>query len=142
MTAGKEFLDTNVVLYLLSSDAAKANRAEKLVSAQPVVSVQVLNEAANVMRKKLAMTWTEIDEVLVALRANCRVEPLTVETHETGLRLAREFKIGIYDAMIAASALIAGCTVLCIEDMHDGLVIDKRLKLRNPFAYSGLSAPA
>jgi predicted nucleic acid-binding protein len=134
MTAGKDFLDTNVVLYLLSSDAAKANRAEKLVAAQPVISVQVLNEAANVMRRKLAMTWTEIDEVLAALRANCRVEALTVETHETGIRLAQQFQIGIYDAMIAASALLAGCATLCSGDMHHGLMIDKRLKVRNPFA--------
>lgn len=134
MTAGKEFLDTNVVLYLLSSDAAKADRAEKLVSGRPVISVQVLNEAANVMRKKLGMDWAEIDDVLAALRANCRVDALTIETHETGLRLARQFQIGLYDAMIAASALLAGCTVLHSEDMHHGLVIDKRLKVRNPFA--------
>ncbi|HTH79532.1 MAG TPA: PIN domain-containing protein [Ramlibacter sp.] len=134
MSAGNGFLDSNVVLYLLSSDATKANRAEKLIASQPVISVQVLNEAANVMRKKLAMSWAETDEVLQAVRANCRVEPLTVETHETGLRLAREFKISLYDAMIASSALLAGCTTLHSEDMHDGLVIDKRLKVRNPFA--------
>jgi predicted nucleic acid-binding protein len=134
MPAAKAFLDSNVVLYLLSADARKANIAEKLVAAGPVISVQVLNEVANVSLRKLKMEWTEIEELLQALKANCSVEALTVETHEAGLRLARDFKISFYDAVIAASALLAGCSTLYSQDMHDGLMIDKRLRVRNPFA--------
>jgi len=39
----------------------------------------------------------------------------------------------IYDALIVASALEAGCTTLVSEDMQDGRVIDGRLTIRNPF---------
>jgi predicted nucleic acid-binding protein len=142
MPAGKPFIDSNVVLYLLSDDARKADRAESLLAIQPVISVQVLNEVVSVARRKLRLDWTDTQELLDAVRAHCPVEPLTVETHATGMRIARELRLSFYDAMIAASALLAGCTVLYTEDMHDGLVIDKRLKLRNPFAPStGRSAP-
>ena len=59
-----DFFDTNVLLYLLSGDAAKADRAEALVRKGGRISVQVMNEAANVMRRKLRMSWRETREFL------------------------------------------------------------------------------
>ena len=44
MNGGEDFFDTNVVLYLLSADAAKADRAEELLAIGGTISVQVLNE--------------------------------------------------------------------------------------------------
>src|SRR5438105_8430484 len=133
MPAANAFLDSNVVLYLLSDDARKADRAEKLLAREPRISVQVLNEVASVARRKLGMKWAEIEELLQAVRAHCAVESLTIETHDTGVRRARDLGVSFYDAMMAASALLVGCTILYSEDMHDGLIIDKRLKVRNPF---------
>lgn len=127
------FVDTNVLLYLLSADDAKADRAEALVGGGALISVQVLNELTNVARRKLAMSWEEIDELAQAIRASCPVEPLTVETHDTGRRLAQRYGLSIYDAMIAASALLGNCRSLFSEDMHHGLVIDRRLRVCNPF---------
>jgi predicted nucleic acid-binding protein len=43
MSGADAFFDTNVVLYLLSADAAKADRAEELLAAGGTISVQVLN---------------------------------------------------------------------------------------------------
>jgi predicted nucleic acid-binding protein len=37
------------------------------------------------------------------------------------------------DAMIAASALHADCDTLWSEDMQDGIVLDDRLRIVNPF---------
>ena len=48
-----EFVDTNVVLYSLSDDVAKRRRALMILVDRPVLSLQVLNEAANVIRRKL-----------------------------------------------------------------------------------------
>jgi predicted nucleic acid-binding protein len=61
------------------------------------------------------------------------VHPLTVEIRETGLALAERYRLSIYDAMIAASALHADCDTLWSEDMQDGLVLDGRLRVVNPF---------
>lgn len=127
------FFDTNVVLYLLSADAAKADRAEALLAAGGAVSVQVLNEFAAVARRKLSLDWPAIDEVLGVVRALCKVQPFTVETHDDGLRLAHRHQLSIYDAMIAAAALQAGCSILWTEDLHDGLLIDGQLRVSNPF---------
>ncbi|HYE27795.1 MAG TPA: hypothetical protein VEA61_06130 [Allosphingosinicella sp.] len=43
------------------------------------------------------------------------------------------YKLAIYDAMLVASALLVECDVLWSEDMHDGLVIEGMLTIRNPF---------
>lgn len=128
-----DFIDSNVVLYLLSADAAKADRAEALLAAGPHCSVQVLNEVANVCRRKLAMDWDEMGEVLATVKALCKVHPLTVATHERGLALARRYGLSVYDGMIVASACEAGCETLWSEDMHHGLLVEGKLRIHNPF---------
>lgn len=127
------FIDTNVILYLLSEDSDKADRAEELLSNGATISVQVLNEMANVTRRKLAMPWGQINELSSLIRSLCSIEPLTVEMHERGLHIAERYRLGLYDAMIVAAALLAGCEILYSEDMHDGLIIDDQLRICNPF---------
>lgn len=127
------FFDTNVLLYVASGDPAKADRAERLMGAGGVISVQVLNEIANVARRKMGMSWMETRAFLSMMRELLPVQPSTVEIHETGLALAERYGLSIYDAMIAASALHADCDTLWSEDMQDGIVLDVRLRVVNPF---------
>ena len=133
MTAAEVFFDTNVVIYLLSEDAAKADRAEELLAAGGRVSVQVLNEFAAVASRKLGMGWKDIGEILTQVRAVCPVEPLTIETHEQGLAIAARYGLGVYDAMIVASALLAGCKALYSEDLQHGQIFERQLTVHNPF---------
>lgn len=133
INAAERFIDSNVLLYLLSADQDKANRAEALLTMGIVVSVQVLNEIASVASRKLGMSIAEIRELLRTIRAICKVVPLTEETHDKGLELAERYKISIYDAMIIASAHQAGCKIIWSEDLQDGQVFDGQVKIRNPF---------
>ena len=126
------FIDSNVVLYLLSGDAAKADRAEALLEAGGVISVQVLNEVASVCLRKLKMPWAEIDPLLLAVKTACEIVPLTLASHEKAVELARRFQLSLYDANIVATALLAGASLLLTEDMRNGLRIDG-LTLQNPF---------
>jgi predicted nucleic acid-binding protein len=136
MSGGEDFFDTNVVLYLLSADTAKADRAEELLAIGGTISVQVLNEFVAVASRKLHMSWIEIREVLSQVRAVCAVEPMTIDTHERALRLAERYGISIYDALIVSAALLANCKTLHSEDMQDGQVIERQLTIRNPFTTS------
>lgn len=131
--SAKAFIDSNIVLYLLSGDAAKADRAEAVIAAGGVVSVQVLNEVTNVARRKLRMAWAETDELLAGLRSACLVEPLTLQTHDISRRLADRYGLSTWDAMIASAALLAGCDTLFSEDMQHGLLLDRQLRVCNPF---------
>lgn len=133
MSATERFLDTNVLLYLLSGDHVRADRAEEELSGGGIISVQVLNEFASVASRKLKMSFAEIRETLAAIRAVCTVAPINEETHDLGLHVAERYRLSVYDAMIVAAALLAECKILISEDMQDGQILEGRLKVRNPF---------
>ena len=126
------FLDTNILGYLLDS-GKKEKIARRLASAQPHVSVQVLNELTLACLRKLGMDWAEVDEVLGVVRTACRIQPMTVATFDLGRQLAERYQFRVYDAMIVASALLAGADTLYSEDMSDGLLVEDRLRICNPF---------
>ena len=128
----KPFLDSNIVLYLLSGDAAKADQAQALLEAGGVISVQVLNEVTSVCLRKLKMPWQEVDVLLLAVKAACEVLPLTVASHEKAVELAKRFQLSFYDANIVACAILSGAPVLLSEDMQSGMLIDG-LVIQNPF---------
>ena len=131
----RPFLDTNVLVYAIGEDPKRTPRAEALLADGGVLSVQILNELAVVARRKLKMPWSEIVEAIAAIRLLCPEPlPLTVGTHEAALRIASEYGFNFYDALIVAAALEAECPVVYSEDLQDGQVIDKRLRVENPFA--------
>jgi predicted nucleic acid-binding protein len=127
------FIDSDVILYLLSGDSAKADRAEAVLNEGGIISVQVLNEVTSVCLRKLKMGWDEIDAVLLAVKAACEVVPLTLESHEKAVRIAKRYRLSLYDSNIFASAIASGAKVLLSEDMQDGVKIDG-LTVKNPFA--------
>jgi len=98
--------------------------------------VQVLNELTNIARRKMQMSWADTHALLTMLRGLLTVHPLTLETHETGLRLAERYAFSTYDAMIAASALHAGCDTLWSEDKQHEMALDEGLRIVNPFRAS------
>lgn len=133
MTKTDVFLDTNVVVYALVGDDRLAEPSLALLQAGGIVSVQVLNECANTLRRKFAATWLQAKEGCERIRELCAVVPIAEDTHVRGMGLAERYGLSVYDAMIVAAALIAGCHTLYSEGMHDGLVIDG-LTVRNPYS--------
>ena len=132
MTKPKHFIDSNIVLYLLSQNAEKADVAESLLKQRPVISVQVLNEVTHVCSRKLGMSWQEIADFLMLVRSFCKVVPLTEIIHDKAHKLAQHHALSFYDASIVAAAADAHCQVLYSEDMHHGLRLDG-LTILSPF---------
>jgi predicted nucleic acid-binding protein len=130
----RAFLDTNILVYAFVDDARCAV-AERLLAQGCDISVQVLNEFANVARRKLGFDWPQLNDALGAVRSLVRaVHPLDLECHGDAIGLAEHHMLSIYDATIIAAAVRAGCDILYSEDMHAGLVIEGRLTIVNPFA--------
>ncbi len=128
-----DFFDTNILVYAASEIPLKAARAEELLRAGGVVSVQVLNELALVARRKMKLTWAETRELVEPYALLLTVVPMTQAVHERGLALGERYGFAVYDAMLMAAALEAGCEVFWSEDMHNGLVVEGRLRVVNPF---------
>lgn len=130
----KTFFDTNVLLYAISDDAPKANRASTLLRARGAISVQVLGEFVAVAKRKARMNLSEIRDALSRVRHFCEVYPLDADTHDDALDIVERYGYHIYDATIVASALRAGATTLYTEDLQDGQRIGT-LTIRNPFIH-------
>ena len=133
MSAETPFLDTNVLLYLLSADPAKADVAEELLSKGGIISVQVLSEFTSVCSRKLKMSYGEIREILTTIKMVLDVRDLTQTTHETALDIAERYGYSFYDSMILSAAIDAGCVLIYTEDLHSGQHIQDRLLIVNPF---------
>jgi predicted nucleic acid-binding protein len=138
MRRSKEaFFDTDVITYAFAEDDPRTDAAEALLARGGVLGVQTLNEFVAIAIRKLAMSWEEVLEALSALRTLCPSPvPITVETHDSALRIAGQYKYHIYDSLVIAAALEASCRTLYSEYMQDGQVIEG-LTIRNPFEESG-----
>jgi predicted nucleic acid-binding protein len=131
---GSAFFDTNIFVYAVVQGDPRSQRAEDLISEGGTVSVQVLNEFVDVVRRKAKMPWDEVRFAMQNISALCPDPlPVTIDTHKEALAIAERFGYRIYDALIVASALEANCTILYSEDMQDGQVVDHRLTILNPF---------
>ena len=132
-SATGEFLDSNILVYAFTTDP-RAELAQSLLARRCSVSVQQLNEFANVARRKLGMSWSELRDSLTAIRTLCgAILPIDIDTHGEALRIAERYGCAIFDSLVIAAALCADCRVLWSEDMHDGLLVDGRFRVSNPF---------
>ena len=127
------FIDTNVLIYGQEA-GAKSETARRVILAGGVISVQVLNEFAAVLRRKFGLEWAVIADSLVDIRtALGPVRAIGVEIHTSAVALARSRGFSFHDALIVASALDAGCETLLTEDLPARRRVNG-LTIVNPFA--------
>lgn len=127
------FLDTNILVYSFEN-TPRGDCARDLMAAGGVIGVQSLNELALTLRRKYRRSFHEVQHDLseIALLFEDPL-PLTMAIHRDGMRIAERYQLQIYDSMLLAAAMSAGCSLFYSEDLADGLVIDERLIIRNPF---------
>jgi predicted nucleic acid-binding protein len=132
--AAKNFFDTNILIYAVAKNDPRASKAEQLLASGGLISVQSLNEFVAVARRKLGMSWKSTREFLDLICVLCPDPvPISLDTHKMALRISDKYGYGIYDALIVAAALEAGCGTLHSEDLQDGQIINQQLTIRNPF---------
>lgn len=128
------FLDTNIIIYSVGNDDSKRKTSIKLISQSPTLSVQVLNETANTLLRKFKMPVQDVQTITKTLAKECKIEPLTENTHFLALDIKDRYQFSLYDSLIIASALTAKCNVLYSEDMQNGQIIHGQLQIINPFS--------
>lgn len=128
------FFDTNILVYAFDQ-SPRGEVARSLIDQGGQIAVQSLNELALVLRRRYRLGFADMRaEVARVAEAFPDPVPLTMAIHLDGLRLAERYQLAIYDSMLLAAALSTGCTLFYSEDFADGLVVDGRLTIRNPFA--------
>lgn len=132
------FLDTNILLYAVSTEPAEADKTQiaraLLETSAWGWSAQVMAEfvsASTSPRRKRA--WTRADarrEVVTWMKFP--MIAISGELVLEALRLGERFQISHYDAQIVAAARALGCATLYSEDLNDGQDYDG-VRVSNPF---------
>ena len=133
------FVDTNILLYAISSQPEEAEKAQKakaiLRDPNITLSVQVLQEfyvQATRPTRTDPLTHQEAT-ALIQYWLRHRVVPLTVQVMQDALDIKKRYRTSYWDAAILAAAASAGCTELLSEDLNPGQNYDG-LCVINPFS--------
>lgn len=130
----KVFLDTNILLYAFSSvEIYKHDIAVKLVLSDAVISTQVINEVTVNLIKKFNFSEDKVSDFIQSSYNRYEFAPLNLETFLKASSLRKEYLLSYYDSVIVAAALMADCRILYSEDMQHELLVEKSLKIVNPF---------
>ena len=131
----KVFVDTNVFIYLYSSDEdVKQGKAiEAINDYDCYTSTQAINELSNVLIKKFNMKTEDIKNVIDEIYSNCEVITLDSTIIKTALDINSKYKFSYYDSLMLAAAVSGECSKILSEDMNDGQVIEKKVTITNIF---------
>ncbi|WP_420629954.1 PIN domain-containing protein [Candidatus Leptofilum sp.] len=132
------FVDANIWLcaFVTGQDEAKSRKAQELVLTYQenlVISTQVINEVCVNLLRKAGMQEESVRKVIHAFYRRYKVHGLEDSILITASALRQRHSLSYWDSLIVAAALFADASVLYSEDMQDGLVIDGRLTIKNPF---------
>lgn len=128
------FADSNIILYLIDdTNKEKREIALSLVNQFPGISPQVVFEVINVCLRKYKLDKATTLSFIDFLLTTTVLQIENKDVVQSALRLYNKYSLQPFDSKIAATALHAGCSILYSEDMQNGLVIDDRLKIVNPF---------
>jgi predicted nucleic acid-binding protein len=133
------FVDSNLWLYSLipdptqADDQRKRDQAIALISQfTPIVSTQVINEVCSVLQRKAKFQESQIRQLLQAFSDRSTIVELTSNTLIQASDLRLKYGFSFWDGLIVASAIAANATILYSEDMQDGLLIEKQMRIVNP----------
>jgi predicted nucleic acid-binding protein len=135
---GMRFVDTNVLLYAVSTDPrerAKAGIALSILDDRDLaLSVQVLQEfyVQSTRRTKDGALTHEQAVSLIEAFLRFPVQETTLELMQAALASTRRFWISYRDAAIIEAARLAGCRVLLSEDLNNGQDYGG-VRVQNPF---------
>jgi len=130
------FVDTNILLYAMDSDAgAKHERArgvvEQIWSARTgVISTQILSEWIVNLRRKLELDWKRIGSILQPYLA-WTVVVLEPTDPPAAVEIASKHRVSYWDALVLCAAKKGGVAALLTEDLNSGQRIEG-IEIVNP----------
>ena len=142
MTEETIFIDSNIWLYRFladqyldpEEDARKRQIAISLTNLKNIaVSTQVINETRSVLKRKVNFSETQINQLIEEFEQQCQVIDVTNFVLKRASQLRMNYHLSFWDGLIMASALSANANILYSEDMQDGLIVEERLTIINPF---------
>ena len=138
MTAGKVFLDTNVLVYAQDQDAPKKRKrsreliADVVASSVGVISTQVLQEFYVTATRTMGVAPLAAKTVVQSFKI-FEVVQISPDLIEPAIDPSLLSQLSFWDALIVTASVASECTTIYSEDLNAGRVIDG-VRIVNPFA--------
>ena len=127
-------IDTNILLYSISmNENLKRPIATNLIDENPVIFPQNLSEFINVLLNRWKYPKENMGLIVMEVLKSCLLLSTSTTAYKHAFELIKKYDFQVFDAIIVASSLEAGCTILYSEDMQNNMVIEKKLTIINPF---------
>jgi predicted nucleic acid-binding protein len=138
MAVADSFLDTNILLYAISTqpaEAAKAAIAQQLLATKnwiwsALVAAEFVN--ASTSARRVPSLSLAAAETFITLWLSYPLVAIDGQIVKEALSIAQRYKISYFDAQIVAAAKISGCGLMYSEDLNHGQNYDGVL-VQNPF---------
>ncbi len=141
MPAPDSFVDTNILLYAISTDPAEAEKStvarNLLMTANWAWSAQVAAEFVNAStsaRRPVPLTLVQAERWIDTWMAFLLI-PTDGTIVKEAIRLAARYQISYFDGQIVAAAKALRCRILYTEDLNHGQDYDG-VRVVNPFVGS------
>ena len=133
MTA--KFIDSNLWIYLYSTTPEQIAVAKLIEEDYDniILSTQVLSEVYSTLSKKMLQSTTKSFLIIKKLIENFNIYNIESLTIIHAIELQQKYHFSYWDSLIVASALNAGCKTLFTEDLQHNQLIEKQLRVLNPF---------
>ena len=135
MNLDKIAIDANVLLYAYDNrDLNKQDRAIEILLKKPFVTQLVIFEFIKVLERKFKMEKKEITKLTIKLLTEL-VNPLPQHSdiHNYAHFLVQRYNYSLSDILVLSDSILNNCSVLLSEDMCNGMLVDKKIKIINPF---------
>jgi predicted nucleic acid-binding protein len=97
------------------------------------ISTQVINEVCLNLKRKSSFSEAEISRLIHSFYLNYDVIELNREILLKASELRMKYSLSFWDGLIVAASMAAKTEILYSEDMQNGLLIENKLRVINPF---------
>ncbi|MFM6405838.1 MAG: PIN domain-containing protein, partial [Microcystis sp.] len=83
--------------------------------------------------KKHKLDEKQLFKLIVSFYRKYQVISFNLDIFESASNLRTQYHLSFWDSLVIACALFSDANILYSEDMQDGLIVDKKLTIINPF---------
>lgn len=135
-TNDKIAIDTNILVYAtLNQDEVKKEIALEILTKKPMICDFVLFELIGVLRKKDRKKYNKSINMDILINT-LKITNYAINNEDVIYKakdLMNKYNLQLKDSLIMSSFLLSGCEIFYSEDGHHNLLIDKKMRIINPF---------
>jgi len=133
------FIDSNLWLYAFIETPKKKDKRKREIAKRTVqeddivISTQVINETCVNLLRKTDLTEGKIQTLILSFYSKYTIAEIDKSILLTASRLREKYDFSFWDSLIVSTALNSDCGIIYSEDMQDGLKVEGKLRIVNPF---------